>query len=123
MIGSSYSISFCVRGSVVTLGGARFAAGADMIEAPYVYGSAPSWPLGTYGLRHFAFAALCVDTLRDFLDLLLDLSCGVVVVVAVAGVAGGYEESSDRDAECGCDEGGGGCECVVPRVGHWAEEL
>lgn len=121
MIGSSYSISFCVRGSVVTLGGARFAAGADMIEAPYVYGSAPSWPLGTYGLRHFAFAALCVDTLRDFLDLLLDLSCGVVV--AVAGVAGGYEESSDRDAECGCDEGGGGCECVVPRVGHWAEEL
>lgn len=89
-----------------------------MIEAPYVYGSAPSWRTVTYSLSHFAFAPLCVDTLRDFLDLLLHLSCGVVV--AVAGVVRGYEESSDRDAECGCDEGGGGCECVVPRVGHWA---
>lgn len=72
----------------------------------------------TYSLGHFAFAPLCVDTLRDFLDLLLDLSCAVAAVAAVA-VASGDEESSDRDAECGCDEGGGGCECVVPRVGHW----
>lgn len=88
-----------------------------MIEAPYAYGSAPSHRLATYSLGHFAFAALCVDTLRDFLDLLRELSCGAVV--AGAGVVSGDEECSDRDAECGCDEGRGGCECVVPRIGHW----
>lgn len=74
----------------------------------------------TYSLGHFAFAPLCVNTLSHFLDLFLYLRCGLAVVVAVAVVrgVGGDEKRCDRDAECGCDEGGGGCKCVVPRVGH-----
>lgn len=118
-----------------TLGGARFAAGADMIDAPYIFHQ-PRRPLpvarvavhpcshaATYSLGHFAFAPLCVNTLSHFLDLFLYLRCGLAVAVAVVRGVGGDEERCDRDAECGCDEGGGGCKCVVPRVGHRGEEL